>query len=242
MKGVLSGDVKGLCFESLESTQDYVKNNLASLSHNTFVQALTQTKGRGRRGNTWISPPGGLYITLFLRPPEEVLLLWMPLAFTLWTHAFIEERFGISLRVKWPNDLWLNQAKLGGLLCERIPLGFLVGLGLNLKALPAFPQAASLETCLSAKDLASLGQELVCFLIERFQSPISVESLREAYLERALIQTGDRVSFEENGFRQEAVVLGLGLQATLDVCHKGKKKMLFAGEVQLIRPLKGPDV
>jgi BirA family biotin operon repressor/biotin-[acetyl-CoA-carboxylase] ligase len=102
------------------------------------VVADAQTKGRGRGGNKWESPNGGLWFSIILRPdaPSPIFPLLQFLAANA-TRQALEEQTGLSLKLKWPNDLLLGNAKLGGILIEskslRDRVSFaILGIGLNI--------------------------------------------------------------------------------------------------------------
>lgn len=111
----------------------------------TVVIADTQTAGRGRLGRTWHSPPGqNLYCSVVFRttPPAELLSLWLswvPLFSALAVARAVHAPTGLTPGVKWPNDVLLNDRKLGGILCESSGTGradgvVIVGIGLNVNA------------------------------------------------------------------------------------------------------------
>ena len=100
--------------------------------------ADVQTKGKGRGRNKWESPKGGLWFSILLRPdlPSPRLHLLQFLA-AIATRKAIENETGLSVMLKWPNDLVLENAKLGGILIESKTLGeaisfAIVGIGLNI--------------------------------------------------------------------------------------------------------------
>lgn len=85
----------------------------------TIVSAQEQRSGRGRRGRSWHSPPGGAWFSLIVRPPiapadvgQISVLLGVSLARAL------RAAYEVPVGVKWPNDLWLFRRKLGGILLE----------------------------------------------------------------------------------------------------------------------------
>ncbi len=115
----------------------------------TVIEAKTQNAGRGRLGKEWLSPPGtGLYFSIILRPvlpPAD--LSKITLAAGLGSAVALENYCGLSIRLKWPNDLFLEGKKLGGILCESSPIGHgkdtvvIVGIGLNVNTpVAAFPK------------------------------------------------------------------------------------------------------
>src|SRR5262249_31099088 len=144
-----------------------------------WITAGRQSAGRGRRGRSWVSEPGNLFASLLLTdpaPPEH----WPELAFVaaLAAHDAVAEvvpNLKPQLRIKWPNDLLLNNAKFGGILIEgeNAEIGAVaVGMGINCTNHPAamdFPATdlaaagatvapATLFATLSAKMLGRLAQ------------------------------------------------------------------------------------
>jgi BirA family transcriptional regulator, biotin operon repressor / biotin---[acetyl-CoA-carboxylase] ligase len=106
----------------------------------TVVLAEEQTRGRGRGDHTWFSPPGlGLYLSLVLRPPEK--WMHMPVFGVLGGVAAaraVRESTGLDARLKWPNDVLIQDRKAGGILAEvfssqagREPI-LVLGIGLNV--------------------------------------------------------------------------------------------------------------
>ncbi len=105
----------------------------------TVVITEKQTHGRGRKGRSWLSPDGdGIYMSVILRPdlppfeaPRITLLTAVALAEALITET------GMSLRIKWPNDILINGKKIAGILTEisseMDAIDYVVvGLGLNV--------------------------------------------------------------------------------------------------------------
>lgn len=105
----------------------------------TVVVAETQTAGRGRRGRTWYSPPRhGLYLSVILRPqlpvreiPRVSLVIGVAVAETL------EAAFQLPARIKWPNDILINNRKIAGVLSEVVTGSqgidcIVTGIGLNI--------------------------------------------------------------------------------------------------------------
>lgn len=117
----------------------------------TIVIADTQTAGRGRAGNRWVSESGGgIFITLLERPVDpsalEVLSLRVGLAAARALDLFSSE----PVRIKWPNDLYAEGKKLGGILIEArwrdSELDWVaIGLGINVRAPAEIIGAAALD-------------------------------------------------------------------------------------------------
>lgn len=113
----------------------------------TVVQADSQSGGRGRAGRQFCSPPGGLYFSLILRPELELVdFPLLTLAAGVGLCRGISKAVGVQLQLKWPNDLYFADKKLGGILTESGPLRgglpefVVVGVGINIAASsPCFP-------------------------------------------------------------------------------------------------------
>ena len=96
----------------------------AGVEHGTLVLADAQTAGRGRMARSWFSPPGvNLYGSVLIRLTIDAQglaawLSWLPLMAALGAAEAIEVVGAVRIAVKWPNDLLINERKVGGILCE----------------------------------------------------------------------------------------------------------------------------
>lgn len=138
----------------------------------TVILAEEQTAGRGRMDRLWLSPPcKNILVSLLLKPSihiERIFSLTLALALSI-TEA-IKKMTGLSAMIKWPNDIYMNNKKLGGILTEfRIkgsePEYVILGLGLNVNWCPEkemdilFPSTSILNEYgeeLSRNDLIAL--------------------------------------------------------------------------------------
>jgi BirA family biotin operon repressor/biotin-[acetyl-CoA-carboxylase] ligase len=100
------------------------------------VLAESQSRGRGRQGRLWLSPPGHLYAALRLPLAGPFQGSLASLALALYLSEAIEEISGLPILIKWPNDLIWEGKKFGGILLEQKKGALLAGIGLNLGAPP----------------------------------------------------------------------------------------------------------
>lgn len=156
---VLQPPLRLLSFASIDSTNEEIRRRAKSgAPEGTAVVAETQTAGRGRRGRTWISPPGNLYCSLLLRPqcaPMDAANLSFAAALAVAEALLPLLPEGIDLRFKWPNDVLLTGKKVAGILIEsEIEGGALafavVGAGINVANFPP-------DTEFPATSLAAVG-------------------------------------------------------------------------------------
>ena len=150
--------VRLIAYQTLGSTNaEALARARAGQSGPLWVTAARQTAGRGRRGNVWTSQPGNLYASLLLSDPAPAAHL-PELCFVIALAvrdavAAAAPRLASSLKLKWPNDLLLDGAKLAGILIEAESVGgataVAAGIGLNCMDYPeglAHP-ATSLAAC-----------------------------------------------------------------------------------------------
>jgi BirA family biotin operon repressor/biotin-[acetyl-CoA-carboxylase] ligase len=131
-----------LFFPNIDSTNTWAKQNAQNLSKQkiTFVTADQQTAGRGRFNRKWISPAGmNLYtsICFFLKPdPNKKIFLNNISQILAVSVVEVLKELNFDAKLKWPNDIFLNHKKLGGILSETTQIDdcicFIAGLGLNV--------------------------------------------------------------------------------------------------------------
>ena len=114
----------------------------AGAPEGTLVTAEEQTRGRGRQGRSWHSPPGvGVWMSLVLRPRCDAgQAAGIPLAGALAVASALKAATGVEVGLKWPNDVYMNGRKVAGVLGESVVEGTSVryavlGLGINVNLL-----------------------------------------------------------------------------------------------------------
>ncbi len=147
---------KLIVLSEVDSTNNYLKTLAANgAPDGTAVLSLKQTAGRGRRGRSFLSEPGGLYLSFLMRPhePAEALLHLTALAGLCVCEA-VRQVTGMQAGIKWPNDPVLNGKKLCGILTElsvsletQEPEYVVIGIGVNCNQ-KSFPEELSMATSL----------------------------------------------------------------------------------------------
>lgn len=127
--------MKFLKLDEIDSTNNYLKENISKFSAYDIVSAKNQTSGRGRRGNTWVSSEG-MALFSFLLKPEQILDIndytKLPLIAGIATLSALKKIEENDYKYKWTNDLYLNNKKLSGILVEKIKDDFIIGIGINV--------------------------------------------------------------------------------------------------------------
>ncbi len=137
----------------------------------TVVIAEEQSAGRGRRGREWVSPRGGIWLSVILRPGFETSHVpLIALAASVAAARAIRESTGLQAGVKWPNDVLVGGAKAVGILAETGPgaAWVVVGIGINVNVpralLPAdarYPATSLAERAGSPVDRVRLTRTLL---------------------------------------------------------------------------------
>jgi BirA family biotin operon repressor/biotin-[acetyl-CoA-carboxylase] ligase len=162
-----------------------------------WISAKSQSAGRGRRGSTWASAPGNLYATLLLSEPSSPEMApQLSFVAALGLHDAVTEcvcALGPLLAVKWPNDLLLNGAKLGGILIEgesEPVFAVAVGIGVNCAAHPGdtpYPATdlAAARALVTPAQLAAVLSSAMQRRLEQWQRGQGFAATRADWLKRA---------------------------------------------------------
>ena len=127
--------MKFLKFNEIDSTNNYMKENISSFANYDIVSSKVQTSGRGRRGNTWLSPEGMALFSFLLKPEKEFSIIEatkLPLLAGISTLSALKKIKDGAYSFKWTNDVFLNSKKLCGILIERVKDDFVIGIGINV--------------------------------------------------------------------------------------------------------------
>jgi len=150
-------------FDTIDSTQNQALKMAEDVANNgVIIVAAKQTGGRGRSGRRWISPAGGIWVSIILHPTFDISITTLfPIASALALSIAIEKTFLIQPELKWPNDLTIKGKKVAGMLVdvslesnkiESLVLGVGINFDVNakeieksLKGTPNFYGVASLS-------------------------------------------------------------------------------------------------
>lgn len=190
-----------LTLKEVNSTNDFLKNLLSNskpLPEGTVIMAESQFAGRGQQQNKWHSEPGkNLTFSVLLNPTFLAVADQFDLnrVISLGVVDALEPLLGNYLKIKWPNDIYYGDKKLGGILIENLIQGIqlkhaVVGIGLNINQ-NSFPvevvNAISLKQILHKDyDLRVLLSDICCH-IEGWYLKLRAaqkETVRIAYLDR----------------------------------------------------------
>jgi len=130
-------------FDIINSTQNYALKIAQNRAENgTIIIAEKQTEGKGRLGRKWISPQGGIWISIILHPTFDVSYATLfPIASAVALSSAIEKIIGVKTELKWPNDITLQNKKVAGMIVDvsiesNTIQSLVLGVGINFKINP----------------------------------------------------------------------------------------------------------
>jgi BirA family biotin operon repressor/biotin-[acetyl-CoA-carboxylase] ligase len=221
-----------------ESTNDRARElALGGAPTGTVVTAGEQTAGRGRHGRRWSAPPGAALLSSIILRPLEAHHALLPLAVPVAVCEAVEALAPVECAIKWPNDVWLGERKLAGILIEaRPPDWAVIGVGLNLAiADNQFPHdlrwpATSLGHGIGADQALTALRDALGRWVAAEPGVVAA-----AFAERDVLR-GRRVEWEGGGDAGR----GVGEAAGIDdrgnlvvVDDSGERVVLGSGEVSL---------
>jgi BirA family biotin operon repressor/biotin-[acetyl-CoA-carboxylase] ligase len=217
-----------------------------------WLIAKTQTKGRGRRGRQWASPPGNLYASLLL--VDEVPAFLAPqLGFVAGTALAraLRECIGddMRLRLKWPNDILFDSAKLAGILLESCQLGdgrfiCIIGIGVNCVASPSnlpYRATALTETGalrFSAQDVFLHLSGMLAAALDVFARGVGFGAIRDEWLSFAA-GLGGPVKVDTPSGSIAGIFRTIDETGRLVVESGDAHRTIEAGDVWLAEPAEG---
>jgi BirA family biotin operon repressor/biotin-[acetyl-CoA-carboxylase] ligase len=205
----------------------------------TVVLAEMQTSGKGRMSRPWFSPPGGIYMSLILKPDIPMARIYrINMAVSLAITKALSSLYGLQARIKWPNDILIEEHKICGILMEvnaeidRLKYA-IVGIGINANIdannLPVEWNATSLSTELG-HDVSRI--ELIQSILHHIEEAYADLGKREIYLQwqerSATLGKNVRITSQEGDLEGEAVALSE--DGTLEIKVPEGIRRIMAGD------------
>ena len=198
-----------------------------------------QTAGRGRRGRTFHSPQGGLYLSTLLRPPQPVKPGLITCLAAVAAARAIESLCDLFVEIKWVNDLYINDRKVAGILAEGVlsPAGELtaVVLGIGLNVTGDLPEELSaIATTLEAEGATLCREDLAAAFLNQWERVYTapVEEGMAEYIKRNLVIQRE-VTVVQGNQTYPATALAVTAEGHLVVRTAEGQRELTSGEVSL---------
>jgi BirA family biotin operon repressor/biotin-[acetyl-CoA-carboxylase] ligase len=232
-----------ISIKEVDSTNTFLKNLVANskpVPEGTVIMAESQYAGRGQQQNGWHSEPGkNLIFSLLLNPTFLVIEDQFDLTrvISLGVHDALEPLLGDKLKIKWPNDIYYGDKKLGGILIENLIQGSqikqsIIGIGINVNQanFPAnVPNPISVSQILQQDyDLQVLLSQ-ICNNIEAYYLKLKackISFVRNDYLNR-LYWLNEEHEFKSKGNIFSGVIKNVKNNGLLVVNHNIETELVF---------------
>ena len=247
-KRVMERSTHILKLESVDSTNTYAADHFDTLNDGTLVVAETQTSGHGRLGRKWHSPRGNIYASFVMKD-----LFGEPFHATMVSSLAVLSVLndlvpGHGAYIKWPNDIFIEDRKLSGVLCEGVLrkgklAGIICGIGVNVhlpeEELAGISQPAiSLLTLTKCKiNLKIFAEKLAVYLNWHYIIGINDrERLFSLWREENRL-IGERVQLlPPSGEAFEAVIRDISADGKLQIEEaNGERREFACGDVKILR-------
>ena len=232
--------------DTVDSTNAQLLSEAAG-SDAHFLIARQQTAGVGRRGGTWQSPPSGnLYLSYCFHTSQPLSVVsLLPLTFGVEIARELESTLGIFMQLKWPNDLYLDGKKCGGMLLETKTMqdgvtAIVIGVGVNVASHPNEELLGRPVTALQSNRQETVVLEDIALAVMR--AIIAVSDLSTADITNCLTRQWPERDFLLNkevcvsqsaGMDVRGVAKGIAVDGGLQVDCGGRMEIFYAGEVSL---------
>jgi BirA family biotin operon repressor/biotin-[acetyl-CoA-carboxylase] ligase len=231
-------------YPKLTSTMDVAKHEAQQGAiEGTVVIAEEQTAGRGRIKRAWLSPKGSIALSIILYPDLGYLSSLIMVASLGVVHC-IEKVTGLKSRIKWPNDVLINDKKVCGILIESEVKGnrvdyAIIGIGINVNLRPSdFPEILPTATSLShelGRDIPRLDM-IRCLLAEIERLYLALPSGDSVYQEWRdnLVTLGKKVQISSDETTYEGIAESVASNGSLLLRHSdGSLTKIVTGDVTL---------
>lgn len=237
-----------IVFDEVDSTNNIAKQMAAQgIEDKTLIVANRQTAGRGRLGRSFLSPGGGIYLSIILRPefsPEQILKLT--------TGASVAVRRVISeycdnAKIKWVNDIYISQKKVCGILAESATdkegsLSYvIVGIGINVfgRSGDYGKELESVVTTLEENTFTQLDKNIIIAnvyneILDIYSSLENFENVIKEYKQHSIV-IGKEVYMINGNNKRKIKVTDIdadGAILAID-CKSGNKIRVSSGEVSI---------
>ena len=239
-----------MTLSQVDSTNNYAKNELAKsapLPEGTVILAEHQFAGRGQINNTWESEPGkNLTFSILLNPSflsvDKQFMLNK--AISIGINDALAGIIGNGVKIKWPNDIYINDQKLGGILIENIIQGTkwkhaIVGIGLNINQTdfpPYLKNATSVKKIIGHDHGISSILSEICKGIEAWYlqlKALKFDEINKRYLE-LMYRLNELHLFRAEGTEKQGKIVSVEDSGLLNVDFLGNHRTFGFKEIEFV--------
>jgi BirA family transcriptional regulator, biotin operon repressor / biotin---[acetyl-CoA-carboxylase] ligase len=235
-------------FETIDSTQDFaLKLTSKHYENGSLIIAQKQIRGRGRLNRKWFSPKGGIWLSILLKPNFEIMQVSLfPMMTSLALAIAIEKVLRLKPKLKWPNDVMLNNKKVAGILVdasvESNQIDYIaIGVGINFKIEPKAitklinKKGSEITTLVNQNQNRDPVLFLQAFLfeLERLYNKLIANNIKEIKTEweKRSSTLGKNVSVSTPSGQVKGKAIRLDGDGALWISQRGKMQRLLVGDV-----------
>ncbi len=231
-------------FDTIDSTNTYLKSIADKRSEGHIVIADEQSAGRGRLGRSFFSPPGsGVYMSILLKPTlDSDKAVYITAAAAVAVAEAIEETANKDARIKWVNDIYIDGKKVCGILTEAVfdqnkMKHAVLGVGINVRTPKGGFPADIKDIAGSVFDSADQDSltSLVSVFIKKFFAYYNKLDDREylsTYREK-MLYVGERINVISPTETYAAILVSVNDDFSLNVMTDNGEKRVFSGEISI---------
>lgn len=241
-------------YDSCTSTFDVAREKIADgAAHGDMIVCDVQTGGKGRQGRKWMSPSGGIWMGIVLKPDMDISMLSsITLLCAVAVCRAMERMFaGINAKIKWPNDIYINDKKVCGILTETILENkraeyVIVGIGINanndieefedeIKNTAISFRRLGLHVC--REQMASYINDNMLDLIDEYKKQRDLSFILEYYHSHMqwLAEQGVMKNTVTGEVSQRGKIAGIDQEGRLILESDQKTQKIVSGELSLRR-------
>ena len=224
----------------VESTNDYLKEHIKEFEDFECLFTMNQTAGKGRSGHTWESEPNKNIAFSILITDDTITKKFnlVSILMSLVVAGYLELLGAENVKIKWPNDVYVNDKKICGILCEgQLPKYMIIGVGINVNQ--EFFGDLQATSIINELDI-ELDPKLVCVdVVDSFKYRINelgndLGNLAEEYCQKDYL-LNKTISFTLNNEVKEGIAKGIDFDGSLKVLVDDKLININSNEVNLRR-------
>lgn len=230
-------------FKRIDSTNNYIKENIKNIPFNHIVISNEQTNGRGRQSRKFFSTKDkGIYMSFFIKPNcsiEESLKLTILTSVAVF--SAIKKNYSVDIKLKWVNDLILNNLKIGGILCEgEIELNnkelnsMIIGIGINVKSMEFPPELCDIATSIENHTDTKIQRiNLIADIVNYFDLYFGgQEDYMKIYRDNSLLKNTP-ITVYQNNQSYDAIAVDVDDFGSLIIEKDNKISKLNSGEISV---------
>ncbi len=234
-------------FDSVDSTQNFATNIAKNQDEfGSVVIAESQTLGKGRLGRKWISPKGGIWLSVILQPSFDISKITLiPFAVAVALSDAIEKSLKIKTELKWPNDLTIHGKKVAGIIIDasiestRVE-SVVVGVGINFKINPKEIENKIKNKTYGVETLIKKDNTKPAKLVKVFLEELEniLESLENNKTQSIINQwtkksstIGKQITVNSSGTKTSGKAIKIDRDGTLVIKQGSKTSWITSGDV-----------